>query len=88
MVGYSNRMAFPEGEDGDNISQKMGSTVHDDDFQEAINIISTDIEQMHGDDDKARLAAEFGDNWTKPIATAEKDLNLSCAFMQNLITHL
>ena len=55
-------MAFPEGEDGDNISQKMGSTVHDDDFQEAINIISTDIEQMHGDDDKARLAAEFGDN--------------------------
>ena len=50
VVGYSNRMAFPEGGD-DNISQHMGSTVHDDDFQEALNMISDDI------DDKAKLAS-------------------------------
>lgn len=43
VVGYSN-MAFPEGGD-DNISQHMGSTVHDDDFQEALNMISDDIEK-------------------------------------------
>ena len=42
-------MAFPEGNE-DNISQRMGSTVHDDDFQEALNMISEDI------DDKAKLA--------------------------------
>ena len=38
-------MAFPEGQD-DNVSQHMGSTVHDDDFQEAINMISDDIEKQ------------------------------------------
>lgn len=43
VVGYSN-MAFPEGGD-DNISQHMGSTVHDDDFQEALNMISDDIDE-------------------------------------------
>lgn len=52
VVGYSNRMAFPEGGD-DNISQHMGSTVHDDDFQEALNMISDDI------DDKAKFAVGF-----------------------------
>ena len=41
-------MAFPEGNE-DNISQHIGSTVHDDDFQEALNMISEDI------DDKANL---------------------------------
>ena len=51
MVGYSNRMAFPEGGADDNISQHMGSTVHDDDFQEALNMISDNI------DDKAKLKA-------------------------------
>lgn len=39
-------MAFPEGQGEDNISQHMGSTVHDDDFQEAINMISDDIEKQ------------------------------------------
>lgn len=48
-MGYSNRMAFPESNE-DNISQRMGSTVHDDDFQEALNMISEDI------DDKTKLA--------------------------------
>lgn len=47
MVGYSNRMAFPETTE-DNISQHMGSTVHDDDFQEAINMISSDVERSQG----------------------------------------
>ena len=47
-MGYSTRMAFPEGNE-DNISQHMGSTVHDDDFHEALNMISEDI------DDKAKL---------------------------------
>ena len=47
MVGYANRMAFPEGAE-DNISQHLGSTVHDDDFQEAINMISDDVERSQG----------------------------------------
>ena len=62
MVGYSNRIAFPEGQE-DNISQRMGSTVHDDDFDQAINMISDDIDRQNaGDIEKAKLSQmdEFG----------------------------
>lgn len=56
MVGFTNRMAIPEGNE-DNISQRMGSTVHDDDFQEAINMISDDVEQRQGFEAKVDLDA-------------------------------
>ena len=44
MVGYSNQMAFPEGME-DNISQRAGSTIHDDDFQQAISMITDEVDQ-------------------------------------------
>ncbi len=52
MVGYSNQMAFPEGME-DNISQRASSTIHDDDFQNAINMISDEVDQ---DMEKKKLA--------------------------------
>ena len=52
MVGYSNQMAFPDGGE-DNISQRASSTIHDDDFQQAINMISDEVDQ---DMDKQKLS--------------------------------
>lgn len=50
MIGFANRMAFPDTPE-DNISQRMGSTVHDDDFQEAMNVIQDEI----GNEDKEAM---------------------------------
>ena len=55
MVGYSNQMAFPEGTE-DNISQRAHSTIHDDDFQQAINMISDEVDM---DMEKRKLADEM-----------------------------
>ena len=51
-MGYSNQMAFPDGGE-DNISQRASSTIHDDDFQQAINMISDEVDQ---DMDKQKLS--------------------------------
>ena len=58
MVGFTNRMSLPEGSEGDNVSQRMGSTVHDDDFQEAINMISDDVERGPGFEGKVDLGLD------------------------------
>lgn len=52
MVGFSNQMAFPDGTE-DNISQRASSTIHEDDFQQAINMISDEVDQ---DIDKKNLS--------------------------------
>ena len=56
IVGYSNQMAFPDGTE-DNLSQRAASTIHDDDFQQAINMISDEVDQ---DMEKKKLAEMEG----------------------------
>ena len=55
MVRYSDQMAFAEGTE-DNISQRAHSTIHDDDFQQAINMISDEVDM---DMEKRKFADEM-----------------------------
>ena len=55
MVGYSSQMAFPEGAE-DKISQRAHITIHDDDFQQAIDMIYDKVDM---DLEKRKFADEM-----------------------------